>query len=70
MLLFQICSVNTSAGKFGENGSDLSNDTGFYMDKTLRAKLFSDYGVQCSVVAQSFGDAVLVPAMSPYQVSF
>ncbi|KAJ8684049.1 hypothetical protein QAD02_019841 [Eretmocerus hayati] len=57
-----------------ENGARLEphhdpiHDQSFYLDKSLRERLYRDYSVEGYAIVQCLGDAVFVPAGAPHQV--
>ncbi|XP_015924626.2 lysine-specific demethylase 3B [Parasteatoda tepidariorum] len=40
----------------------------WYLDETLRNRLYKEYGVEPYTIAQCLGDAIFIPAGSPHQV--
>lgn len=51
-----------------EDCSDPIHNQSYYLDKTLRARLFKEYGVKGYPVVQFYGDSVFIPAGALYQV--
>ncbi|CAH0391977.1 unnamed protein product [Bemisia tabaci] len=47
---------------------DPIHDQSWYLDATLREKLYKEYGVEGYAIAQCKGDAVFIPAGAPHQV--
>ncbi|XP_043919400.1 lysine-specific demethylase 3A [Protopterus annectens] len=47
---------------------DPIHDQSWYLDKTLRRRLYQEYGVQGWAIVQFYGDAVFVPGGAPHQV--
>ncbi|OXU20831.1 hypothetical protein TSAR_013383, partial [Trichomalopsis sarcophagae] len=61
-------SIAIEQGARLEPHHDPIHDQSFYLDKTMRDKLYRDYGVEGYTILQCLGDAVFVPAGAPHQV--
>lgn len=51
-----------------EPDHDPIHDQSWYLDGTLRERLYKEYGVEGYPIAQCLGDAVFIPAGAPHQV--
>ncbi|EDW83862.1 uncharacterized protein Dwil_GK13454 [Drosophila willistoni] len=51
-----------------EPDHDPIHDQNWYLDDKLRARLFTEYGVEGHPIVQCLGDAVFIPAGAPHQV--
>ncbi|XP_041051729.1 lysine-specific demethylase 3A-like isoform X1 [Carcharodon carcharias] len=47
---------------------DPIHDQSWYLDRTLRKRLYQEYGVQGWAIVQYLGDVVFIPAGAPHQV--
>lgn len=60
--------VAVERGERLEPNHDPIHDQSWYLDQTLRERLYKDYGVEGYPIAQCLGDAVFIPAGAPHQV--
>jgi len=60
--------VGDEVGKPVEPNHDPIHDQSWYLDETLRERLWTDYGVRGYTILQCVGDAVFIPAGAPHQV--
>lgn len=47
---------------------DVIHDQNWYLDGTLRARLFAEYNVKGYAIIQCLGDCIVLPAGTPHQV--
>lgn len=62
--------VGEEQGQENPPDHDPIHDQSWYLDQTLRRRLFEEYGVQGWSIVQFLGDAVFIPAGAPHQVSY
>ncbi|NXE94982.1 KDM3B demethylase, partial [Menura novaehollandiae] len=60
--------VGEEQGQENPPDHDPIHDQSWYLDQTLRKRLYDEYGVQGWAIVQFLGDAVLIPAGAPHQV--
>ncbi|XP_039504584.1 lysine-specific demethylase 3B isoform X1 [Pimephales promelas] len=60
--------VGEEQGQENPPDHDPIHDQSWYLDQTLRRRLFEEYGVQGWSIVQFLGDAVFIPAGAPHQV--
>jgi lysine-specific demethylase 3 len=60
--------VSAERGEPLEPNHDPIHDQSSYLDADLRARLYTEYGVQGYAVVQCLGDAIFIPAGAPHQV--
>ncbi|XP_026816399.1 lysine-specific demethylase 3A-like isoform X3 [Rhopalosiphum maidis] len=60
--------VSAERGVPLESNHDPIHDQASYLDADLRARLYTEYGVQGYAVVQCLGDAIFIPAGAPHQV--
>lgn len=60
--------VGEEQGQENPPDHDPIHDQSWYLDQTLRRRLYEDYGVQGWSIVQFLGDAVFIPAGAPHQV--
>lgn len=60
--------VAIERGERLEPSHDAIHDQSWYLDGTLRERLYKEYGVEGYPIAQCLGDAVFIPAGAPHQV--
>lgn len=60
--------VSAERGEPQEPNHDPIHDQASYLDADLRARLYTEYGVQGYAVVQCLGDAIFIPAGAPHQV--
>lgn len=60
--------VSIERGERIEPNHDAIHDQSWYLDSTLRERLYREYGVEGYPIAQCLGDAVFIPAGAPHQV--
>lgn len=60
--------VSAERGEPQEPNHDPIHDQTSYLDADLRARLYTEYGVQGYAVVQCLGDAIFIPAGAPHQV--
>lgn len=61
--------VGEEQGQENPPDHDPIHDQSWYLDQTLRKRLYDEYGVQGWAIVQFLGDAVFIPAGAPHQVS-
>lgn len=61
--------VGEEQGQENPPDHDPIHDQSWYLDQTLRKRLYEEYGVQGWAIVQFLGDAVFIPAGAPHQVS-
>uniref|UniRef100_A0A8C6CS81 Lysine-specific demethylase n=1 Tax=Moschus moschiferus TaxID=68415 RepID=A0A8C6CS81_MOSMO len=60
--------VGEEQGQENPPDHDPIHDQSWYLDQTLRKRLYEEYGVQGWAIVQFLGDAVFIPAGAPHQV--
>ncbi|KAM6249215.1 lysine-specific demethylase 3B isoform 2-T2 [Spheniscus humboldti] len=60
--------VGEEQGQENPPDHDPIHDQSWYLDQTLRKRLYDEYGVQGWAIVQFLGDAVFIPAGAPHQV--
>uniref|UniRef100_A0A8C1RRZ8 Lysine-specific demethylase n=1 Tax=Cyprinus carpio TaxID=7962 RepID=A0A8C1RRZ8_CYPCA len=60
--------VGEEQGQENPPDHDPIHDQSWYLDQTLRRRLYEEYGVQGWSIVQFLGDAVFIPAGAPHQV--
>uniref|UniRef100_A0A671NFJ5 Lysine-specific demethylase n=1 Tax=Sinocyclocheilus anshuiensis TaxID=1608454 RepID=A0A671NFJ5_9TELE len=60
--------VGEEQGQENPPDHDPIHDQSWYLDQTLRRRLYEEYGVQVWSIVQFLGDAVFIPAGAPHQV--
>ncbi|XP_034545376.1 lysine-specific demethylase 3B isoform X2 [Notolabrus celidotus] len=60
--------VGEEQGQENPPDHDPIHDQSWYLDQTLRRRLYEEYGVQGWAIVQFLGDAVFIPAGAPHQV--
>jgi len=60
--------VGDEIGEPVELNHDPIHDQSWYLDETLRERLWTEYGVRGYTILQCVGDAVFIPAGTPHQV--
>ncbi|XP_051514109.1 lysine-specific demethylase 3B-like isoform X3 [Myxocyprinus asiaticus] len=60
--------VGEEQGQENPPDHDPIHDQSWYLDQTLRHRLYEEYGVQGWSIVQFLGDAVFIPAGAPHQV--
>ncbi|XP_053560250.1 lysine-specific demethylase 3A isoform X2 [Bombina bombina] len=60
--------VAAEKGQENPPDHDPIHDQSWYLDRSLRKRLFQEYGVQGWAIVQFLGDAVFIPAGAPHQV--
>ncbi|XP_044136566.1 lysine-specific demethylase 3B [Bufo gargarizans] len=60
--------VGDEQGQENPPDHDPIHDQSWYLDQTLRKRLYDEYGVQGWAIVQFLGDAVFIPAGAPHQV--
>lgn len=60
--------VSEEQGQDNPPDHDPIHDQSWYLDQTLRKRLYEEYGVQGWAIVQFLGDAVFIPAGAPHQV--
>ncbi|KAM6380016.1 LOW QUALITY PROTEIN: lysine-specific demethylase 3B [Pluvialis apricaria] len=60
--------VGEEQGQENPPEHDPIHDQSWYLDQTLRKRLYDEYGVQGWAIVQFLGDAVFIPAGAPHQV--
>lgn len=60
--------VAIERGERLEPSHDAIHDQSWYLDHSLRERLYKEYGVEGYPIAQCLGDAVFIPAGAPHQV--
>uniref|UniRef100_F6UNC1 Lysine-specific demethylase n=2 Tax=Ornithorhynchus anatinus TaxID=9258 RepID=F6UNC1_ORNAN len=60
--------VGEEQGQENPPDHDPIHDQSWYLDQTLRKRLYEDHGVQGWAIVQFLGDAVFIPAGAPHQV--
>ncbi|KAM6217960.1 LOW QUALITY PROTEIN: lysine-specific demethylase 3B-like [Rhynchocyon petersi] len=60
--------VGEEQGQENPPDHDPLHDQSWYLDQTLRKRLYEEYGVQGWAIVQFLGDAVFIPAGAPHQV--
>ncbi|XP_042348757.1 lysine-specific demethylase 3B isoform X2 [Plectropomus leopardus] len=60
--------VGEEQGQENPPDQDPIHDQSWYLDQTLRRRLYEEYGVQGWAIVQFLGDAVFIPAGAPHQV--
>ncbi|XP_064602584.1 probable JmjC domain-containing histone demethylation protein 2C isoform X2 [Liolophura sinensis] len=60
--------VGKETGEKIEPHHDPIHDQSWYLDETLRKRLYKEYGVEGYTIIQCMGDAVFIPAGAPHQV--
>lgn len=60
--------VAVERGESLEAHHDPIHDQSWYLDDTLRERLYKEYGVEGYAIAQCLGDAIFIPAGAPHQV--
>ena len=68
MVLTLRMQVGDETGEPVELNHDPIHDQSWYLDETLRERLWSEYGVRGYTILQCVGDAVFIPAGAPHQV--
>uniref|UniRef100_A0A7M4F9K0 Lysine-specific demethylase n=1 Tax=Crocodylus porosus TaxID=8502 RepID=A0A7M4F9K0_CROPO len=59
--------VGEEQGQENPPDHDPIHDQSWYLDQTLRKRLYDEYGVQGWAIVQFLGDAVFIPAGAPHQ---
>lgn len=67
-VIFEQVDTGNSSHRTVDQVTDPLSDNSSYLDKALRARLLNECGIQSTVVVQCLGDALFLPAMTPYQV--
>ncbi len=62
--------VGEEQGQENPPDHDPIHDQSWYLDQTLRRRLYEEYGVQGWSIVQFLGDAVFIPAGAPHQVGY
>ncbi|KAL0607881.1 LOW QUALITY PROTEIN: Lysine-specific demethylase 3B [Plecturocebus cupreus] len=62
--------VGEEQGQENPPDHDPIHDQSWYLDQTLRKRLYEEYGVQGWAIVQFLGDAVFIPAGAPHQADF
>uniref|UniRef100_A0A4W3K5K0 Lysine-specific demethylase n=1 Tax=Callorhinchus milii TaxID=7868 RepID=A0A4W3K5K0_CALMI len=60
--------VSEEQGQDNPPDHDPIHDQSWYLDQTLRKRLYEEYSVQGWAIVQFLGDAVFIPAGAPHQV--
>uniref|UniRef100_A0A8C3PQ44 Lysine-specific demethylase n=1 Tax=Calidris pygmaea TaxID=425635 RepID=A0A8C3PQ44_9CHAR len=60
--------VGEEQGQENPPDHDPIHDQSWYLDQTLRKRLYDEHGVQGWAIVQFLGDAVFIPAGAPHQV--
>jgi len=60
--------VGDEKGEPVEPNHDPIHDQSWYLDETLRERLWKEHGVCGYTILQCVGDAVFIPAGAPHQV--
>uniref|UniRef100_A0A8C5L0L1 Lysine-specific demethylase n=1 Tax=Jaculus jaculus TaxID=51337 RepID=A0A8C5L0L1_JACJA len=60
--------VGEEQGQENPPDHDPIHDQSWYLDQSLRKRLYEEYGVQGWAIVQFLGDAVFIPAGAPHQV--
>ncbi|XP_072112755.1 lysine-specific demethylase 3A-like isoform X2 [Mobula birostris] len=60
--------VGEEQGQENPLDHDPIHDQSWYLDRTLRKRLYQEYGVQGWAIVQYLGDVVFIPAGAPHQV--
>ncbi|NWR74113.1 KDM3B demethylase, partial [Centropus unirufus] len=60
--------VGEEQGQENPPDHDPIHDQSWYLDQTLRKRLYDEFGVQGWAIVQFLGDAVFIPAGAPHQV--
>lgn len=68
--MFVFVEVGDEVGKPVEPNHDPIHDQSWYLDETLRDRLWTEHGVRGYTILQCVGDAVFIPAGAPHQVGF
>ena len=69
MTLTFLTQVGDEVGEPVEQNHDPIHDQSWYLDETLRERLWNEYGVRGYTILQCVGDAVFIPAGAPHQVT-
>lgn len=62
--------MGKETGEKIEPHHDPIHDQSWYLDETLRKRLYKEYGVEGYTIIQCMGDAVFIPAGAPHQVTW
>ncbi|XP_038174671.1 lysine-specific demethylase 3A isoform X1 [Arvicola amphibius] len=60
--------VSEEQGQENPSDHDPIHDQSWYLDRSLRKRLYQEYGVQGWAIVQFLGDVVFIPAGAPHQV--